>query len=656
MATPLIRIPQEQGGTLYAFASAARDLTRSYYNPDLNFNFSKFALVKVPVVAAPSQGSINNYIQFNKLFDISGASYDDTTFNGDANVHFAQTLENYALNLEQLILNDASFDSTLLKSDAESIFFKWLNRIGAFNVRTATSQEAANGLSRVIEKDNSTLTGTEYERVIKYVGNVDVSNDKNYAGDTYNEIFINVPSAVGFTPEVLLTQKTYNTATLSYTPSTYIDGRAGQTHPDANLNLYSVVDDANGNMSIDPHETGHVENAVGIDFDSTSYAKIVNSTNLHTLFDYSKLGGDFSFNAILVYYDVYSKSTPVNKATNLYGILILDNFKEDPNNSGWYIPTQAKYKPNDITGLNGNAYALKLNVKFNSSMENVGIENNINDFSTFGMDIFLDTVSSLSHATTLMYDATTKYSKIAQDVEDLKTLAYTGAELAALQAEVDALAQEVQNAKLNMSSPTALLQMIQATNARINSMLDGTVPTSVQYNVDVLKTGNGIALDKSVPNEIKISNKVYGYEIIDAFNFDIANSSYLNWNVTTKIDSTNLWNPSAASTTGIWMRLKPYTNRSSIFIDSANALSNDINIYIDDSNNSWKRGQIVKLVFNSILHLNSHVVNIYSNKTTSNGWSLISTFDASSLITTKPHVEIVCVDEINKTFELDILK
>lgn len=656
MATPLIRIPQEQGGTLYAFANAARDLTRSYYNPDLNFNFSKFALIKVPVVSAPAQGSTNNYIQFNNLFDHSGAAYDDTTINGDANVHFAQTLQNYALNLEQLILTDASFDSTILKSDAESIFFKYLNRIGAFSVRPATSQEASNGLSRVIEKDNSSLTGAEYERIIKYVGNIDVSNDKNYEGDTYNEIFINVPSAVGFTPEVLLSQKTYNTAALSYVPDTYIAGRAGQTHPDANLNLNSVVDDANGLISIDPNEAGFVENAVGIDFDATSYAKIVNSTTLNNLFDYSKLGGDFSFNAILVYYDIYSKSTPVNKATNLYGILILDNFKEDPNTSGWYIPTQSKYKPNDVTGLNGNAYALKLNVKFNSSMENVGVENNINDFSTFGMDIFLDTVSSLSHATALLHDATTKYSKIAQDVEDLKTLAYTGTELAALQNQLNTLEQEVQNAKLSMSSPSTLLQLIQATNARINQMLDGTVPTSVQYNVDVLKSGSGVVLDKSVTNEIKIINKVYGYEIVDPFNYDIANSSYLNWNVTSKIDATNLWNPATASTSGMWMRLKPYTNRCSIFIDSSNSLSNDINIYIDDTTNAWKRGQVVKLVFNSNLILDAYSVKIYSNKTVSNGWSLIGTLDGSSLITNKPHIEVVCVDEINKTFELDILK
>ena len=42
MATPLVRIPQPQGGTMYAFASSARDMTRAFNSSDLNFEFSKF--------------------------------------------------------------------------------------------------------------------------------------------------------------------------------------------------------------------------------------------------------------------------------------------------------------------------------------------------------------------------------------------------------------------------------------------------------------------------------------------------------------------------------------------------------------------------------------------------------------------------------------
>lgn len=654
MATPLIRIPQEQGGTMYAFANASRDLTRSYYNPDLNFEFSKFALIKMPVVTTPALGSTNNYIQFKNLFDIGGAAYDDATVD-NANVHFAQTFQNYALNLEQLVLTDSSFDSTILKSDSEKIFFKYLNRIGAFGARIANSQEVVSGLSRAIEKDNSSLTGAEYERVIKYVGNIDVSNDKSYEGDTYNEVFVNVPSAVGFTPEILLKHETYNTATKTYTPSTYIQGRSGQSHPDANLNLVSVVDQADGEINIDPNQVGFIENAVGIDFDSASYAKIANSTNLNTLFDYSKLGGDFSFNAILVYYDIYSKSTPVNRATNLYGILILDNFKNDPNLNGWYIPTQTKYKPNDITGLNGNAFALKLNVKFNSSLENVGVENNINDFSTFGMDIFLDTVSALGHATKLLADSNSKYATIAQEVESLKTLLLTSTNLTDIQTQLNTLKVEVENAKLNYSSSSSLLKLIQSTNARINQMIDGTIPTSVQYNIDVLRDSEGIALDKSVKDKIKIINKVYGYELPEAFDFDISNNSYLNWNVGSKLDSSNMYNPLNSVNKGIWSRLRPYTNRVSVYVDQNQAAS-DINIYIDDSTVSWKTGQVLKLVFNSELDLGIYNLKIYTNKLSSTGWKLAASFNASAMISKKPYVELICIDEQNKTFELDILR
>ena len=40
-----------------------------------------------------------------------------------------------------------------------------------------------------------------------------------------------------------------------------------------------------------------------------------------------------------------------------------------------------------------------------SSLDNVGVETNINDFSTFSMDIFFDTTSSLENATKLLLDA-----------------------------------------------------------------------------------------------------------------------------------------------------------------------------------------------------------------------------------------------------------
>mgnify|MGYP000032046655 CR=1 FL=1 len=651
MATPLVRIPQEQGGTLYAFASAARDLTRAYQNPDINFEFSKFALINLSPAAVPSAGATNNYIQFSNLYDASGAAYNDVLVD-NANVHFAQTFQNYALNFEQLILNDDDFDPILLKSDAEHIMFKWLYEIGAVRWQPATSQQVSTGFSRVIEPDDSTQTGAEYSQLVKYVGNIDVSNDKNYQGNTYNEIFINVPSVVGHTPEILFKSGQYNTTSTLYNPANFIEGRANQVHPDANLDCEALADSNQGEINFDPN----VDPTYGIEFDAAKYAKIINNPELSTLFDYSKMGSDFSFNAILVYYDIYSKSTTANKATNLYGILILDNFKEDQNLNGWYIPSLTKYKPNDVTGLNGNAFALKLNVKFNTSLDNVGVEKNIDSHSNFSMDIFLDTSAALDQATKLLMAANVRYDGIAQKVQQLETLLLTTTQVGEFGTRITELENLVIDAKLNYATSSSLLGLIQSTNKRINQLLDGTVPSSVQYNIDVIKQGDGTEVDKSVPGLLTLKNKVYGYDLIDAYNFDVSNSSQSNWLVGTKNESTNLFNAGTASSTALWVRFKNYTNRINLWLNNTSPLDSDINIYIDDSITTWKKGHVLKFNFKSNFLPNGKRIKFFTDKNGTNGWKQIGLINESEILNSKPYIEVICVDEINKSFEIDILR
>ena len=139
MATPLVRIPQIQGGTMYAFASGTRDLTRAFNNPDIKFEFSKYALLDIPNFETAVAGK--NTMDFTNMLDYSGLSY---VLKGDAGHDFANTFQNYALNLEEELLQDDDFDSTLYGSDAEKIFFKWLNTIGAIRFRTADSNESVN--------------------------------------------------------------------------------------------------------------------------------------------------------------------------------------------------------------------------------------------------------------------------------------------------------------------------------------------------------------------------------------------------------------------------------------------------------------------------------------------------------------------------------
>jgi len=667
MATPLIRIPQEQGGTMYAFSSAARDLTRAYYNPDINFEYSRFALIDLPAVATPAQGSGDNFIEFDKLYvggSVSGGGQAPSyTPNADANVDFAQTLQNYALNFENFILTDDDFDSSIYAADGEKIFFKWLHHLGAFDVKPATSQQVISGYSRAIENEDTTNSGNNYSRVVKYIGNIDVSNDKNYQGNTYNEVFVNVPSSVGFTPEILFKSTDYNTTATSYQPESEINGRDGQTHPDPFLGLESVADNISG--SIDMHPNGFVFNNgsgninvhpeglynYGIEWNSTIYSKIATDPKLNNFLEFSKRGGDFRFNAILVYYDIYSKSNIANKSTNLYGVLILDNFKNDPTTSGSKIPELIKYKPNDVTGLNGNAFALKLNVKFNSSLDNVGVEVNVNDYSTFAMDIFLDTTTVLENATKILLDTANSYNAIAQKVEGLESLmAYSSS--TDFSDRIALLESAVENASLNFASSTSILDMITSVNTRLNQVISGTIPTEIQYNTNVLSGGNGIKIDKSNPSMIKIVNDDSGYTLNSVFEYDFLSPTSSSSNL---ITSSNPFSLSNTAAKGLITRIKPFDNLIRINTDNIPvSMTGDLNIYLDDSINSYKNGQTVKFSFKNQLPTLNYKINIFTDK--NNGYVLKAFIDGSNVLSQKPYFELICIDEINKTFELEIIR
>jgi hypothetical protein len=633
MATPLVRTVQDQGGTMYAFASAARDLTRAHGDPDLKFEFSQYALLDLPDVTA--QVNNLNTIEFEKLVDTTGNAYVNSSAND--NRAWAETFENYALNLEDLIRNDDDFDPVIYKSDAEKIFFKYLEAIGALRIRAATSSEAVSSVGRYVEEDNASGTGNDYERLVKYVGTVDVINDKNYGANTYQEVFVNVPSSVGYTPVVLFEDDTYNTTSLTLTASPNIEGRS--SHPESGFSIESLVDLAtfpayNINTNTTP--------AIGIDWNEADYYAVNVDSSINTLHDFSQKGGNFKFNVVLVYYDLYSQSNPANRATNLYGVLLLDNFTDGK------IREYIKYKPNSVTGLNGNAYSLKLNIKYNTSLDNVGVENSINDFSTFSMDLFFDTTSVLENATKLLLQANDRYAGIATRLDTMENMVLSSEDANAIRSEINVLKVQVENAALNYADEASLLDMITDVNKRLNSIINGTIPTSVQYNTNVIFDGKGTKVDKSVPNKIKINNDVLGYRLLTMFDLNLSNKV-----VGVKITE---YDPSNALNKGIYAKLKSFENmiRVPLTAASAGVANNNINIYIDDTTVTWENGQSLKLVFDDVLSLSSYNINFYTNKV--NNWSLVRQVAAAELRGTKPYIELVCIDENSLTFVADILR
>jgi len=647
MATPLVRIPQAQGGTMYAFASSAKDMTRAFNNPDIKFEFSKFALIDLPDFTTAVAGS--NTIDFELgLKQASGANY----VGNAPNIDFAQTFQNYALNMEELLLQDDDYDPIIMQSDSEKIFFKWLSSLGSIRYKAADSNTST--LGGYTEEVNSDGIGTAaYDRVVKYLGTIDAENDVAYAGNTYHEVFVNVPTSVGYTPQVIFTPKTYNTTATKLYASNQIQGRAGQTHPDPSLDMNTVVDDftiADGPYyNIDVNASDNIQ----IKWDQSAYSEVVNTSSVKSLLDYAKSGQGFTFNAILVYYDLFSESIPSNRATNLYGILILDDI-QSVGGAGSKINEQIKNKPNEVTGLNGNAFSLKLNLKFNSSLDNVGVETSINDFTTFSMDLFMDTTTALENAVEVLLDANARYSKVVDRLDSLENLLVSGDDSDDILMRLKELETSFQNSSLQLEDSDALLKLIQKAHEKINSLIDGTIPTELQYNTDVIFKGKGTSINKSSTGHIKINNDVVGYVPSQTFLWSIAGKAV----VGNEITNTNLFDAGAlgagADFYAIWTRLQDYTNRMSLYETFSNDPNDDLYIYIDDSTIAWQVGHVFKIAFDTI-NINGNSIIIKTGKT-SGFTKTIATIEPDQLITAKPYIEITCLDPIDYKFEADILR
>jgi len=645
MATPLVRIPQPMGGTMYAFASSARDMTRAFNSSDLNFEFSKYALLDLPDFTDSVNGS--NTIDFElNLKQPSGQKY----VPGMPNVDFAQTFQNYALNLEELLLQDDDYDPIILQSDAEKIFFKWLSALGAIDFVAADSNQTLFG--NYTEKVNGAFASDNYDRVVKYLGTIDVENDVAYQGNTYHEVYINVPTSVGYTPTVLFKPGNYNTTATKLYASDYIEGRDGQTHPDPNININTVVDDYTSNSGAYYNIQTNATNSVGLEFNANAYEEINNNPDVKSLLDFAKKGQKFTFNAILVYYDIYSQSVPANRATNLYGILILDDI-QDSYGPGSKINEQIKYKPNEVTGLNGNAFSLKLNLKFNSSLDNVGVETSVNDFTTFSMDLFMDTTTALENATELLIQANNRYANIDARLDSIENLVTASEDTASLINRVAELEEDFQNASIQLADSNSLLDLISKAHNRINKLIDGSIPVELQYNTDVIFAGKGTEVDKSIPNKIKINSTIDGYTLSNVYLWNITGNA-----IAGQISTTNKFDiglaGAGASKFAIWSRLESFSNRLSLNGLIENDPESDLNIYIDDGVISWKKGQTFKIVFDTINMLGNNI-KIWTS-TTTNYDVLVADINPSQLITNKPYIELVCIDPANYQFEADILR
>lgn len=695
-ATSLIRPLRTQGGTIYVFNSSANDIAKTFSDDNFRFTFSKFAALDLPNVNTPSNGSNNIVWQAlgNRNNLIGATGWDSTTVindllngNQQENTYLANSFQNYMLNWENLILNQENsdgnlYDSSTYQSTTERLFWKWMADIGAMRFQNATDEDSNTNNRYIEETENINNDDLDkYSKVVKYLGDIDLINNVNRGGEAYTQVYLHIPTEHGNTPTVLfktLSDKNYNPTLKWYgTNGDDIEGRTEPADPRMSINAYFqdsiedfygtentfgnvtnreivVASDINFSNTFNVNLT-NMDGAI-IDWDSANYTKVTNNPSVQTISELNATAEseDFSFNTILLYYDIFNESDKSLVKRNLYGVLFIDDFQETLGNEA-QLKSYSKYKPNNVTKLNGNAYSLKTNIKFDTSADNVGVERSINEYTTFSMDLFSDALVQLQDATEIFFKQQNTLNDLNDKVSNLEKFYFNQATIDELNKEISDLQESVQNALIALESPTTLIELIRNNTVRLNKLASGELTKDLTYSLEPFVQGNGLKVDKSVSGKIILSNIVQSYNYFPIIYNEVKELNYTEGNGI--IDNQDIEYPIKNNIINLGLYTNYFKNKTADALE----LDNDIIINIDDTQEKFKTGQVFRIVFeNKITLKDSRNLFIYTdalnNKQQGEYNWLITKLTNVDFISEKPIIEIICTNANTYQFEVDILR
>lgn len=545
-----------------------------------------------------------------------------------------------------------------------------------------------------------------YSRVVKYIGECDIVNSVQSKNNSYSEVYIHVPTSDGHTPLVMFKTQAdenyYPGQTLTNNPNDPLDreylqgrtssdglygpnglprlaifdqdvvGQPGITgtsatggtftnqwyYPRNTANSYYTEDnffDSSTDTIVKYLKNGSYQteykrsklDGIQLDFNPDNYKPIVDNPSISTIEEYNSTvdSNSFEFNTILLYYDVYDPNNPSDSETNLYGVLFLEDIEPISNSAG-RIPSFKKYKPDPITKLNGNSYGLKVNIKFDTDIESTGVELAVNDYSSFSLSMFMDAANVLQEASRTLNDQTKEIIDLSERVNTLEGLVVTMDDNTSINARISALENAMVANQALFKNTQDILGLIERNYTMVQNILNGRTNIKLSYDLDLIKSGNGVNVDRSVPNRLTLNNSVQSYNLPEnnGYNFTV--------------------NPVSGNT----LKLNGFSN----YYKHTNfgltiTLTNDLVIKIDDIENKWKNGQTFRLVFDDKIVLNGNNILIYTDSTGLYPLSAPSGVSYSILIggftqnifnssNNKPIFDIVCVDDKNLVFEIDQIR
>lgn len=662
--TPLLKKLNKQGSTFYTFSSAAKDLSKCLGNSSvLEFRFSHFALINIPDIKneySPNNMENVSDSEGNKM-NLTENFICTTDFGSGKQTSYmlATMLQNYVFNFEECLISRSEPTDTH-RSLAERVFWHWMYHTGAISWREAAQgSECVPTRTRRIEGNGGS---SEYNRVVQYLGNIDITNNVDINSDAYTELYIHTPAEAGYTPVVLwLNDNTGENdifakdMTYECRNDSYIFGQDDEngaydnsdTDP-AELSYRAVYDIDNENENDDAYITEDSDNeGICIDFDAESYWEIMNSSAINTMDEYnaSVLSDSFEFNAVLVYYDIIDKGDG-SRTSNLYGVMFLDDVVSV--NGTEYIQRYPKYKPTE-GAVNGNSYGFKLNLRIDIEPNKQGITTLVNEYNTYSMGLFADAIMRIQECTNTFMHLRDEQYELTQKYNELETIIKSIYNVDALKIKVDELERTVENAGIALSDTNAILDLIYSNSKRIDQLAKGKIPSSLAIGLDIIKPDYNIAIDTSDGQSARVGVRNIGWQQCTITAINDASRTAITPNAKLDLGSMDRGDNRVSGV------MKDGNNMIRLYTDPSSLCRYDIKIYVDDTLSSWRNGQTLRIVFPTLPKetLGTHTITVYTDKTCKSGqcadiemgYGCECTISPDNLIGDNPIIDITCIDE-----------
>lgn len=436
LRTPIIK-PRTQGGTFYTFGSAMEDIGLNINESFNRVELSHYVLLDIPDfcsrksdVPLQHQSELANCLVLNTNLSYSGSQY--TNHQGD--YIFAESFQDFCLNMETVIRNDSVYNYAANKTVSERVFWKWL----------FSKVYDGSGFNKAFTEEKGYLYETN-NNIVKGFGSISAGAQRTDDSGIYNETFVQIPSSFGQMrvlfkkniDENYQYKKYYSTSDIIK-----IDDASCQFIE--NINQDELLDNVIISTGISAIASGD-----GIDSSDGSTYYDVNADktfdDLEIVFDIERLrdyydnrtltyddiatgkvdadiNNDYSFNAVLVYYSIYNSDKTKRLATNAYGLYILDTSLEEKIDSKiFHFPRLDKYKT--TKDKNGSSYSFRINIKPTTAYSG---DIHVTDKSTeaFAMsEDFNDVVRNLCAAIKVLGSNTKTLAKIVQDNREIKQMA-----------------------------------------------------------------------------------------------------------------------------------------------------------------------------------------------------------------------------------------